>query len=346
MPSYCLIQKRKPNGPWYLRVRYSDRSEDVHLHTTDRKAAEAELMRVKLAAAEGVEAPTDALAVRREGPAGAGPANNRIFEQWEVKMRTEGLRDTSIARYMRCARFALRNTPLGSITPERVKVIMAGTVNLTGNARRGYVSALKSLFRYMRRHDLEEALPAKIKVDQTEKAAWSREEMQLIIMEVNSDTAARTLQYREWFTLMSQVGSRQGETYELKWKDLKSDGNGNGVITFRGEVTKSRKERTVPIGYELYAQLEARRGEPEGRIFDLLPTCQATRYAVLQRALKRLGLPGNLHTWRHSVSRILYRKCQDIKAVSQLLGHSPQVALQYYQESRSIDTLRNLIEDD
>lgn len=348
MASYSIVQKRKKKegAPWYLRVRSGGRIlEEIHLGTKDRKEAEAELMRVRLAEKDGVEVPTDALAIRRKGPSGAVSSNARIFDGWIEKMRLDGLREASIARYTRCARYALRDSPAGALTVDRVKAIMAGTVNLSGSTRRGYANSLGSLFRYMGRLDLVEALPKKIKVDDTEKPSWTRGEMEMIVLEVNSDTAARTLQYREYFKLMSQVGSRQGETWGLLWRDLTEDGKGNGVITFRGELTKSRKSRQVPIGFELYAELEDRRGDPDGRIFDLLPDCQATRYAVLARALKRLGLPGNLHTWRHSVSRILYRKCQDIKAVSQLLGHSPQVALKYYQESRSVDELRKLVED-
>lgn len=345
--SYSIIQKRKDkNGaPWYLRVRSGGKAVDIHLHTKDRGEAEAELMRVKLAEKECLPDPTDALMVRKKEGSANIPSNVKIFDAWEERMRVDGLRESSIKRYTRTARYALRDFPVGALTTDHVKTIMARTVNLTGSARRSYANALANLFRFMKRHDLVEALPRKIKVDERSQPSWSRYEMQEIIMEVNSDTAERTLQYREYFTLMSQVGSRQSETWELKWKDLFDDGKGNGCIRFRGEITKSRKERTVPISFELYAQLEDRRGNPEERIFNLLPDQQATRYCVLARALKRLGLKGNLHSFRRSVSEILYRSCQDIKAVSQLLGHSPQVALKYYQKNRTVDELRNLVED-
>lgn len=348
MAKYSIVQKNKTRAgaPWYLRVRDGGRIiEELHLHTKDQREAELELMKVKVAESEGVEQPLDALSVRRKAGVDGVVSSIRIFDGWEQKLRLDGLRETSISRYTRCARYALRDCPLGALTPDRVRTVMAGTVGLSGSGRRGYANSLRSLFRYMGRHDLEDALPVKIRVDETEKPSWTREQMAQIVMEVNSNTASRTLQYREYFTVMSQVGSRQSETWALKWKDLADDGHGEGCLRFRGEITKSRKERIVPIGFELYAALEARRGNPEDRIFDLLPDCQATRFSVLQRALKRLGLPGNLHTFRHSVSRMLYRKTTDIKAVSQLLGHSPQVALKYYQESRGVDELRKLVED-
>ena len=43
---------------------------------------------------------------------------------------------------------------------------------------------------------------------------------------------------------------------------------------------------------------------------------------------------------------ILYReKGADIKAIAQLLGHSPAVSLQFYQQSRGLEDLRELVEE-
>lgn len=67
--SYTIVRKNKyPNAPWYVRVRETGcKPIDINLETTDRKVAETELMRVKLAASEGSSCPTDALAIRRKG---------------------------------------------------------------------------------------------------------------------------------------------------------------------------------------------------------------------------------------------------------------------------------------
>ena len=43
---------------------------------------------------------------------------------------------------------------------------------------------------------------------------------------------------------------------------------------------------------------------------------------------------------------ILYRqKGADIKAIAELLGHSPAVSLQFYQQSRSLEDLRELVRE-
>lgn len=41
---------------------------------------------------------------------------------------------------------------------------------------------------------------------------------------------------------------------------------------------------------------------------------------------------------------ILYRKGGNIKDVAELLGHSPQVALKFYQQAKSPEDLRELVE--
>ena len=52
-PNYNLVKKaRRPNAPWYIRRYYKGVRTDINLETTDRKEAELELMRVKLAAEE------------------------------------------------------------------------------------------------------------------------------------------------------------------------------------------------------------------------------------------------------------------------------------------------------
>ena len=37
---------------------------------------------------------------------------------------------------------------------------------------------------------------------------------------------------------------------------------------------------------------------------------------------------------------ILYRKCGDLKCVCGLLGHSPSVAVEFYQNTRSVEETR------
>ena len=260
-------------------------------------------------------------------------------EKWERQMRLENMRSTTIANYQRAFRVLLKGKEVDSLSPSDVKTLMLG-LKVKPNSIRFYKNALKSLFSWAGRHDLVEALP-KVKYEQKDRPFWNDEQLDDIIQHVRSDSAARTIEYKDYFRVMATIGSRQGETYMLRWKDLH-----DGCLTFVAEHTKSRKERTVPIPYDLWSSLEVRRGNPEDRMFPLVSPSQSRRYRVLRRALDELGLDGGLHTFRHSVSMLLYKKCGDLKAVSQLLGHSPQVALQYYQNARSVDDLRGLLFDE
>lgn len=357
-PNYNLVKKAKrPNAPWYIRRYSKGVRTDINLETSDRKLAELELMRVKLAAEEMerhniVGDPLEALKIKKSGQHEPIASPSGILEKWETHMRVSGLRETSVYRYVKAARRLVGNVSPASLTPSAVANIMASTVNLKNNTRHGYVNALQNLFSFMKRPDLSEALPD-VKSEQTDRVWWNREQMDEIIRNVSCDTAEHTLEYMDWFTVMATVGSRQGETAELRWCDVRAP----GVLYFRAESTKSRKDKMVPIPFALWSRLEVRRPKSKGdaQFLDESDTrpvfphirsvSQASRYSVLSRALKKLGLTGGLHTFRHSVAMLLYGKSNDIKAVAQILGHSPQVSLQYYQNARSLDELRNIVED-
>lgn len=342
--SYTIVKKNKyPNAPWYVRMRETgEKPVDVNLETTDRKVAETELMRVKVAASEGSLSPLDALSVRRKGLSEPVSRPGGTLDTWEVWMRLEGLRESSITKYVRAVRMLLNGISLSDLSPDSVRNIVAHTVNLKPNTRRGYIDSLRQLFVFLKRQDLVDALP-RIRTEIVDRPIWSREDMEEIIMCVSTKNPLRTLEYQEYFGIMSRIGSRQGETYALRWKDLDP---ATGVIHFRAETTKARKERWAPLPTELWARIEVRRGRPDEKIFPNIGRDQATRYEVLAYAVRKAGVPkGGLHTFRHSCACIYYKACKDIKAVADLLGHSPQISLQYYQNSRSVNEMRKLVED-
>lgn len=343
--SYTIVKKNKyKNAPYYIRVRETgEKPIDVNLETTDLKVAETELMRVKLAASEGSSTPLDALAIRRKGLSEPVSKAGGVLEQWEAWMRVEGFREQSISKYARAVRLLLRGKSVADLTPDLMRNIMAGTVNLKANTRRGYADSLRRLCDFLKRPDLAEALP-RIKTELTDRPVWTKEEMAEIVMCVSSKTAARTEQYRQYFGMMSKIGCRQGECYELRWKDLDPD---TGIVHFRAETTKARRERFVPLPTDLWAELEVRRGKPEESLWPDIGKDQATRYQALEFAIKKAGVrKGGLHTFRHSVSTIKYRESGcDLVLVSKMLGHSPSIAMQYYVHGQSVEEMRKLVED-
>ena len=342
---YTLVQKnrKRANAPWYIRVRTGSSVKDILLGT-DRGKAEVELMKVQLRQKE-LEAsgtpgnPLDALAIAQKRASEPLGSIGGVLERWEAKRRLEGFREQSIATYGRALRNMLGDVPVSSLDEALVARVMDATRNLKGSTRHNYAAALKNLFRFLKRPDLVEAVPS-VQPEESEHNWWSRDEMMSIISAVECKSPIRELQFREYLELMATVGSRQGETGLLRWKDLDS----NGILTFQGAITKSRKTRRVPLPLALQATLEARRGEPGELIFGAIPRDQQGRYALLRRALKKVGLKGCLHDFRRSVSMILYRKGGNIKDVAELLGHSAQVALKFYQQAKSPEDLRELVE--
>lgn len=343
--SFSVVRKNKyPGATWYVRMRETGKKDiDVNLQTTDRKVAEMELMRVKLAASEGSSTPLDALAIRQKGLSEPVSKAGGVLEQWEDWMRVQGFREQSIAKYGRAVRMLLDGKSVSDLTPDLMRNIMARTVNLKANTRRGYADSLRRLCDYLKRPDLAEALP-KIKTEITDRPVWTRDEMEEIIMCVSTKSAARTEQYRQYFGMMSRIGCRQGECYELRWKDLDED---TGVVHFREETTKARKERWVPLPTELWAELEVRRGKPEESMWPDIGKDQATRYEALSYAIKKAGVrKGGLHTFRHSVSTIKYHESGcNLVLVSKMMGHSPQIAMAYYVHGQSVEEMRKLVED-
>jgi integrase len=349
--------KRK-SCKWHGRIRQGGREKLVALNTQDKAEADRWLARQKYLYGEYLAGnvqlseiltvdSTPVLAQKRASTAVLSLRD--CLDGWEQKRRMEAKRETTIATYGRALRIMVDPAmPVTDFGPEQVKAIMASKAGLKPATRRFYSKALLSFCDFLRTEygcvGLCEALP-KVKVDEAPRSYWTPNEMATILLEIESDTAEKTIQYRQYFTLMSQVGSRQGETGKITWADVFDDGHGNGCVRFRGETTKARVGRTVPISFELWAELEDRRGRPDGLVFDAISDCQATRYYVLQKALRKLGLTGNLHKWRHSVSMAMYSKSKDIKACSQLLGHSAAVAMKYYLEARSLEELRELVED-
>lgn len=152
---------------------------------------------------------------------------------------------------------------------------------------------------------------------------------------------------------------RQNEAYTLLWGDIDWQG---AQICLRESETKARVARRAPMQayvMELLAR-KFRAGEyasTDPIFVGRIPGQQSSRYQVLRRAIDEAnkGLPvkkqiprGSLHTFRHSVSMILYSPDEngvrpDIKTVAEILGHGEKVALKYYQSTRGAEEKNDLL---
>lgn len=356
--SALIKNPKRKKAPYYGRIRQDGREKFIPLNTENKteamkwvKRQQNVLFQVNEYLEAGQQVPdalmaklltVDTPAFAQKGSSKPVSAPGGILDAWEADARSRGFREATMATYQRAFRLLLADEAPESLTVEKVRSMITSRASLSNNTRRHYCNALRSLFTFMRRDDLARALP-RIKPEESSHVYWSELDMAEIIAEVSSDTAERTLQYKDYFGVLAAIGSRNTETYLLKWENLNEDQS----ITFPAHITKAGKTRTVPIPYSLWAQLEVRRGRPEERIFSLVSPSQSRRYRVLQRAVDRLGLPGSgMHMFRRSRSVLLYRKVKDIKICAALLGDSEAVALKHYQDAVTMEEVRRAAFDE
>lgn len=350
--AYSIVVKNphRKTVPYYGRVRQDGRERLVHLHTENKAEAlkwverqKNILFQVNEFLEAGQPVPDELMAKLvtvdtarfTTKDTEAPPASpNGILEKWEVDMRVHGFSEVTIRNYLKSFRIVIGDVPIASLTTEKVRELISAKVKLSSNTRRFYCNALRHMFRFIGREDLAKALP-NIKPVEGDHVYWTAEQMYDICCAVQSDTPARTEQYRYYFMVLMETGCRNSELMDVKWKDID-----NAVIRFSAGSTKMRRTRTVPISWRLYSELDILRKEPESYVFDLVSRNQSRRYKILQKACSRLGIVnGGLHTFRRSRATEIYRRC-GIKVASQLLGDSETVALKHYIEEVGPEQLR------
>ena len=347
----CVIKNpKRKSAPWYGRIRQDGKERIVNLETQDRAVAlkwverqKNLLWQVNEYLEAGKEVPGDLMAklVTVHAPSFAQKAASKpvsapggMLEQWEVDMRSRGLSEVTISNYLKAARIVLGDVAVASLDQEKVRSLVSTKARLGNNTRRHYCNALRNMFKFLKRNDLAEALP-KIKPVEGDHVFWSYEDMYDICCTVASDTPARTEQYRFYFRVLMETGCRNSELMDVKWKDIDQ-----ATIRFSAGNTKARKERLVPISWELYAELDVIRKESEQYVFNLVSRNQSRRYKVLVRAVKKLGLPmAGLHCFRRSRATEIYRRC-GLKVASQMIGDAETTALRHYIKEAGVEEIR------
>lgn len=348
--SAVIKNPKRKTAPYYGRIRQDGRERFVPLNTDSRAEAlkwvekqKNILYRVNEYLDRGEQAPVELVAqlatvtsVPFAQKVASEPVSvpGGVMERWEVDMRVQGLSEVTISNYLKAARIVLGDATVASLDPEKVRSLVSVKAGLGNNTRRHYCNALRSLFKFIKRNDLAEALP-KIKPVEGDHVYWSYDDMYDICCTVQSDTPERTEQYRFYFRVLMETGCRNSELMDVKWKDIDQ-----AVVRFSAGSTKARKARSVPISWELYAELDVIRKDPESYVFNLVSRNQSRRYKVLTRAVKKLGLPmGGLHTFRRSRATEIYRRC-GIKVAAQMLGDSEGIALKHYIEEVGPEQIR------
>lgn len=160
--------------------------------------------------------------------------------------------------------------------------------------------------------------------------------------------AAETSRYHRALMLISATGMRRGECLALRWQDIDHDA---GVLKIRGTLSRTgkkmivtepkteRSRRMLPLSPATDALLTAQRKAQiaerlhagskwteTGHVFTTetgQPVDPRNLLRVVQNAAARAGLEEvGVHSLRHSAATAMLEAGVNIKAVSDLLGHS------------------------
>lgn len=353
--SYTIWKKHGDN--LYCRVRQpGTKPLDVNLHTTDKVKAEAfiklrrselEMYNSYILAGEAVPEDVANKLLRRGAPAvGAGPAVTTLkaMDEWEAHLRRIGRREATVESYLKNVRLTIpSDVPVSSYTKKSLAQYLAKHDQLRSASRKMYSVCVREFVKFcIGEYGLDNGLLDNwqfVKVETVERGFLTIQQVAKVIQCVQCEDKIAEQNYRAYFWFLFCTGARQREAGLVEWRDIV-----DGSVVFRAENTKGNKTRTVPLESRVLDMVN--RLPHDGKlVFNHIAPTQPGRYSVFAKAVRRAGVPkSGLHTLRKSASTYLYAHCSDIKLVSQMLGHSPAVALQYYQASREADQLRDVVD--
>jgi integrase len=166
----------------------------------------------------------------------------------------------------------------------------------------------------------------------TPQPCWTRAQTEQIV-------AAASPAYRPLFQFLADTGTRIGEAVWLQWADVDFENGDARIRAKEGWRPKSGDERVIPLSSEL-AKMLSNLPRIATWVFTARPSpkCpvigrQISDRRALQHAkivLKRLGLEGHLHTFRHCfISHALTQGVPEA-IVRDWVGHVDQEIIRVY----------------
>ena len=149
---------------------------------------------------------------------------------------------------------------------------------------------------------------------------WSSDQVKTILSEVNPH-------WRDMYEFLYHTGIREGELINLKWDAVILEENPRIKIQASGDwIPKTNERREIhlnKIALEIVKkQTHSDEHDYVFKSFEGKKIKAKTIYDNLKNALKRLGLTGSVHTFRHTFASHLVMKGVGVETVSKLLGHS------------------------
>ena len=125
---------------------------------------------------------------------------------------------------------------------------------------------------------------------------------------------------RIYAVLAAYTGARSAELLRLTWESIHHE---TGRVAFRAHITKTSKERTVPICPALGMWLAPYRGR-KGRIFS---SGKADR---ILKEFNRVVSPWPPNALRHSYGSYRFAQTESKEKVSNEMGNTPEIVERHY----------------
>jgi integrase/recombinase XerD len=325
-------------GVWYVNYQHENRQIRRSLKTRNKK-----------------EARRRALIIEKELLAGdhkhqrRAPLIKDVVEEYIAHLRAEGRSEKTVCKYQFC--FDLLLEIAGGHNIKRLSQLDVSLVDryrserTTGGPRRmpakpktvhNDTVTIRQLINFALKRGLIAEDPLKNleikKPKRTPQPCWTREQVDQILNEAKPP-------HREPLVLLAETGTRIGEGKWLTWDDVDLDRRLIHIRPKDGWKPKSGDERVVPMSERLYEMLKTM-PKNGGWVFTSRVTRQHPEAGrqiserrllqYLKRVLKRLGLVGHLHTFRHSF--ISFAACEGVpeRVLRKWIGHVDREILDWY----------------
>ncbi len=231
------------------------------------------------------------------------------------------------------------NKPLSECTLMDIQM-WSITLGGSNNSKRVAVGAIKSLFSFAKElgvisSNLGILVKPPTAKNRLAERILTESEVQLVI---NSTKNGRD---RAIIRLLYFAGLRVSELCALKWRDLKSRGDG-GQLTVFG---KGDKTRTVLVGKSIWREINELKGNShkDDPVFVSAKgghLCRSMVFHIVKNAAKRAGLEGNVspHWLRHSHASHSLDRGAPIHLLQKTLGHSSVAITEMYLHARPTDS--------
>jgi len=160
---------------------------------------------------------------------------------------------------------------------------------------------------------------------------WVQDELDRIL------AAARRQPHQDVYRLLGWTGMRIGEVENLTWNDIDLDNRVIKIQEKEGWKPKTGDTRSVPMSSEVVELLgrQPRHCQwvftfPADRYGPIRQIRQRRLLDYLKRLLKKLGLPGHLHTFRHTFISLALTRGVPEATVREWVGHVDDEMIRRY----------------